>query len=201
LNKVAKTGAIKCRKARPLCPVLLVFSVLLAGCAPSPHDLAARGKNGELRRALEKNAAGLVAARDRKEKTPLHTAVSCENRAAMEMLVKHGADMNATDITGMTPLHVAAMLGRAEEAGWLLDHGARRDERDSFGDTPVHTAAVFGQGGVIEVLAARGAPLNAPNSAGKTPVMLARDNRRHRVVSLLENLLAERAAAAPGGGT
>ena len=197
---MALTGTLKNRAFRPSGPALLALAVLVAGCAPSPHDLIARGKNDELRRALEKDAPTVVAARDRKEKTPLHAAVSCENREAMEMLVKHGADLHAADITGMTPLHVAAMLGRAAEAEWLLDHGARLDALDVFGDTPVHTAAVFGQGGVIQVLAPRGAALDRPNTAGKTPTMLAQDNRRPRVVSLIESLLAEHTANPGGGG-
>jgi ankyrin repeat protein len=178
---------------------LLALLVLLAGCAPSPHDLIARGRNDELRRALEKDATSVLAARDRKEKSPLHAAVSCENRVAMELLVERGADVNAADVTGMTPLHVAAMLGRAAEAEWLLDRGARLDARDSFGDTPLHTAAVFGQGGVLQILARRGAALDTPNTAGKTPFMLAHDNRQPRVAALIESLLADRAAAAPGG--
>ena len=194
------TGTITHRAIRSCGPALLALLAVLAGCAPSPHDLIARGKNDELRRALEQNAAKVAAARDRKEKTPLHAAVSCENRGAMEMLVEHGADINAADITGMTPLHVAAMLGRAAEADWLLEHGACMEARDSFGDTPVHTAAVFGQGGVLQVLAQRGAAVDTANTAGKTPIMLARDNRQPRVVALIESLLAGRAAtAAPGG--
>jgi ankyrin repeat protein len=177
-----------------------VLLAVLAGCAPSPHDLVARGKNDALRAALERDAAVVVSSRDRKEKTPLHAAVSWENRAAMEMLAKSGADINAGDITGMTPLHVSAMLGRAAEAEWLIDHGARMDARDSFGDTPVHTAAVFGQGGVLQVLARRGAALDTANTAGRTPGMLAHDNRHDRVVSLIDGLLADRAASAPAGG-
>ena len=192
-------GATRLGHSGVCVPALFVLLAVLAGCAPSPHDLVARGKNDELRRALEKDAARTVSARDRKEKTPLHAAVSCENSTAMELLAAHGADLNAADITGMTPLHVAAMLGRATEAEWLLDHGARMDARDTFGDTPVHTAAVFGQGGVLQVLAQRGAALDTPNNAGKTPIMLARDNRQPRVVALIESLLAGRAAAPSGG--
>ncbi len=196
---MAEAGTTTYWAIRSFRPALLALLVLLAGCAPSPHDMIARAQNDKLRLALEKDAAHVVSARDRKEKTPLHAAVSCENRAAMEMLVEHGADINATDITGMTPLHVAAMLGREAEAQWLLDHGARRDERDIFGDTPVHTAAVFGQGGVIQVLVQRGAPLTTANKEGKTPIMLAHDNRRPRVVALIESLLAAPAPAAGGG--
>ena len=197
---MAEPGTTTYWAVRSFSQALLAFLAILAGCAPSPHDLVARGKNDELRQALEKNATRVVTARDRKEKTPLHAAVSCENRVAMEMLVEHGADLNATDITGMTPLHVAAMLGRASEAEWLLDHGARLDALDSFGDTPVHTAAVFGQGGVLQILVQRDAALDTPNKAGKTPIMLARDNRRPRVVSLVESLLASRSPAPVGGG-
>lgn len=189
-----------CRISRLCSPALLLLLAVLPGCAPSPHDLVARGKNDELRRVLEKDAAATVAARDRKEKTALHAAVSSENRPSMEMLAEHGADINAIDTTGMTPLHVAAMLGRAAEAEWLLDHGARVEARDAFGDTPAHTAAVFGQGGVLQVLVQRGAALEVPNSAGKTPIVLARDNRQERVVSLIESLQAGRASTAPGGG-
>ncbi len=189
-----------CRTTRSCSPVLLLLLAALAGCAPSPHDLVACGKNDELRRVLEKDPAAAVSARDRKGKTPLHAAVSGENRPAMEMLVEHGADLNARDITGMTPLHVAAMLGRAAEAQWLVDHGADPDLRDDFGDTPAHTAAVFGQGGVIQILVARGAALDTKNSAGKTPLALARDNRQERVVALLENIQANPASAASAGG-
>jgi ankyrin repeat protein len=189
-----------CRITRLCSPALLLLLAVLPGCAPSPHDLVARSKNDGLRSLLDKDPADAVAARDRKGKTALHAAVSSENRAAMEMLAEHGADMNAKDVTGMTPLHVAAMLGRAVEAEWLLDHGALIEARDAFGDTPAHTAAVFGQGGVLQVLVQRGASLDIQNNAGKTPLVLARDNRQERVVSLIESIQAGRASTAPGGG-
>ncbi len=167
----------------PVLGVVLAF----AGCAPSPHDCAARGENTLLEQVLEKCPGGGNAL-DRKKKTPLHIAVGANNLEAMALLVAHGGDLDAADITGMTPLHVAAMLGRVDAAAWLLDHGAARDSADLFGDTPLHTAAVFGQGGVARLLVQRGASLDGRNKDGKTPRELAVEHRHDRVRALLDRL-------------
>ncbi len=173
-------------KTAVLLPVLAAL-LALSGCAPSPHDCAARGENALLERVLERNPDG-VNSLDRKRKTPLHIAVGANNLEAMALLAARGADLGAKDITGMTPLHVAAMLGRVDAAVWLLDHGAAPETADHFGDTPLHTAAVFGQGGVARLLAVRGADLNARDRDGKTPRDLAVENRHDRVRALLDRL-------------
>ena len=42
----------------------------------------------------------------------------------MELLVKHGADVNSRDAEGFTPLHVAAIHGKIQIVKKLLDLGA-----------------------------------------------------------------------------
>jgi len=93
------------------------------GCAPSIHDAIARGNINAVHKLLNENP-DLVNARDGKQKTPLHCAVTYKQREVMELLIEKGAAIGARDITGMTPLHVAAMLGRRDEAELLLQHGA-----------------------------------------------------------------------------
>jgi ankyrin repeat protein len=155
----------------------------LAACAPSPHDLIGRGEVEKLA-ALLQEQPGAIEARNELGKTPLFYAVRYERRDAAELLLEHGADINAQDNTGMTPLHTAT-LGRRETAEWLLARGADATIRDHFGDTPAHLAAIFGSG-VITVLAQHGAPLDTPNHAGLTPLQLARKHRQQKMVAYLE---------------
>ena len=41
-----------------------------------------------------------------------------------ELLVKHGADVNAMDLWQFTPLHEASYKGKMEVCSFLLSHGA-----------------------------------------------------------------------------
>lgn len=162
---------------------------VLAGCAPSPHDLIGRNDLEGLKARIASDAA-LLEDRNRLGKTPLHYAVHYKRLDAMAYLVDAGADINAQDGTGMTPLHVAAMLGRRDEARWLLEHGADPALLDSFGDNPAHTAAIFGMGGVMQLLRDAGCDLRAENAAGLTPLALARKHKQDRVAAHLEKLLS-----------
>lgn len=165
-----------------------ILSLLcLAACTPSIHDVVASGDRAKLEAMLGERPA-LVGDLNALDKTPLHYAVSYKNMAAMELLVAHGADLDAADATGMTPLHVAAMFGRKEEAAWLLAHGAALEPRDAFGDTPVHTAAIF-HGGLIGLLHQQGAALGIQNEAGLTPLEAARHYRNGKAASYIEKLL------------
>ena len=180
-------------RMRPREKFVRAFAMLLAAglassCSPSPHDLIARGDQESLASLLE-SRPDAVNDRNRLDKTALHYAVSYKREEALDLLVRHGADLHARDVTGMTPLHVAAMLGRRDEALWLLEHGADPEIRDDFGDTPMHTAALFGAGGVIQVLHRSGASLQTKNNDGLRPLALAAKHKQERVVKFLQSLL------------
>jgi ankyrin repeat protein len=166
---------------------LLLLFLAGPGCAPSIHDCVARGSMEAVKEMLDRNPA-LVHARDGKQKTPLHSAVTYKKIEAMEYLLEKGADLAARDVTGMTPLHVAAMLGRLDEAKWLLDHGANPKIMDDYGDMPIHTAAVFGHGQIIGLLVRAGMDPDIPNREGQTPAEIAHAYRQERVVSYLAHL-------------
>ncbi|HEY7390987.1 MAG TPA: ankyrin repeat domain-containing protein [Bryobacteraceae bacterium] len=82
------------------------------------------------------------------------------NREIMDLLLAHGADVNAqvTDTQtyslrisrapsateGMTALHVAAQAGRVDEIHYLLEKGARTDLADSNGHKPIDLVGTGG---------------------------------------------------------
>ncbi|MFN7977816.1 MAG: ankyrin repeat domain-containing protein [Vicinamibacterales bacterium] len=60
--------------------------------------------------------------------TPLHLAAQRWDIAMADLLVTHGADVNARRLDGATPHTVAALQGNVDVANWLLENGAA-DER------------------------------------------------------------------------
>ena len=68
-------------------------------------------------------------------KTPLHIAVERGYKDIAELLIKHGADVNAKDRYGETPLHYAARVGRRDIAELLIKHGANVNAKDMYSKT------------------------------------------------------------------
>jgi ankyrin repeat protein len=58
--------------------------------------------------------------------TPLHYAASWGRNQAMEILLKHGADISAKNKSGQTPLAAAVASEQKEAATILKEHGAAR---------------------------------------------------------------------------
>jgi uncharacterized protein len=108
------------------------------------------------------------------------------NNEIMDLLLAHGADVNAqvtgtktyslrisrapSSTEGMTALHVAAQRGRADEVRYLLGKGARTDLADSNGRKPIDLAAAAGTpapaaGGVVTA-----AEIRSPSAANAAEV-------------------------------
>ncbi len=71
--------------------------------------------------------------RDSEGNTALHRVVTLEEEELVELLLEHGADVNARGDGGARPLHCA---GTTEIARLLLEHGARADVPDDEGRLP-----------------------------------------------------------------
>ncbi|HEX6998384.1 MAG TPA: ankyrin repeat domain-containing protein [Gammaproteobacteria bacterium] len=56
---------------------------------------------------------------------PLHVAAQRMDLATVELLVRHGADVQQRRADGRTAHAIAALNGNADIARWLLEHGAR----------------------------------------------------------------------------
>jgi ankyrin repeat protein len=66
--------------------------------------------------------------------TPLHVASSGGRFAIVQVLLNHGADVNARQ-RGWTPLHLATWMGHPKVAQLLLEHGADVDFKYPCGET------------------------------------------------------------------
>ena len=71
---------------------------------------------------------------------PLHSACSISHYGLAELLLRHGADVNATQQGGFTPLHAAASQRQPALVMLLLQHGANPDAKTENGDTPISLA-------------------------------------------------------------
>jgi ankyrin repeat protein len=106
--------------------------------------------------------------------TPLHWAVHRDDVAAVERLLKTGADSNATNRYGVTPLSLAGTNGNVRAVELLLDAGADPNKALPGGETPLMTASRTGRVEAIKALIAHGAKVNAKESRrGQTALMWA----------------------------
>ena len=70
--------------------------------------------------------------------TALHLASTSGYYDSVEMLIKHGADVNVLADGNVSALHVAAASGNVRVAKMLLKHGAKINARDEDQVTPLH---------------------------------------------------------------
>ena len=70
--------------------------------------------------------------------TPLCWAALGGHTGIVELLIQHGASLDARNRDGATALHGAAFLGRAKTAELLLENGADPDVRNHRGETPMN---------------------------------------------------------------
>ena len=96
----------------------------------------------------------------------------------MNLLVKHGAEINARNSAGETPLHM--MIRRAppahpHNASHFLGFEPDIRAKTNNGQTPLHYAAQWGGLEIVKMLLARGAEpdLSAKDDDGRTPLALA----------------------------
>ena len=131
--------------------------------------------------------------------TPLHVTAGGERDCPelCEMLLKHGAIVNAVDEDKNQPLHLACRRGHTENGIVLLSHRADVSTKDRGGQLPLqlisqfvlrssrgihkdgnsalHIAARWGRAGTIKLLLGCGATTNVINKHGQTPLHTVAD--------------------------
>jgi len=143
------------------------------------------GKTDAVKRLMPTDA---VNARDPHDGyTPLHVAIRQESAEIAELLLAHGADVNAKDKYGDTPLHTACHGRPIELVRILLKHGADVNAKSTTGHTPLHFAAFDTYGTeVASLLLTHGAEVNAKlKDDGSTPLDIAVTDRRGGMADLL----------------
>jgi len=110
--------------------------------------------------------------------TPLHLAGHFRQTAVIDVLLAHGADVNAVsrNADANAPLHAAAAGGADTTVmRQLVAAGARVNHRQSGGYTALHEVAAIGNADVARLLLDAGGEPEARNTEGRTPGELARE--------------------------
>nr|XP_034329711.1 fibronectin type 3 and ankyrin repeat domains 1 protein isoform X1 [Crassostrea gigas] len=103
----------------------------------------------------------------------------------MEILIRHGADVNAKNDSGKTALMLACFAGQFDAVKLLRSHGARYDDYDRGGSTPIHWAVDGGNVRLIEWIIKDGADVNLrDHSHGWTPLIRCASVNGNRNVAL-----------------
>jgi len=87
-------------------------TVLASGWGKDPPD----NKRREVRARVDAKYPT-----ETKDKTALHVACEVSEEPIIELLVKHGADVNVLDADGFSPLHLAAIHGNMQVVKKLVD--------------------------------------------------------------------------------
>lgn len=104
----------------------------LAAAFGTPLSVAALVFRGARVDAVSQNA---------QKNQPLHAALALgKNPSAIELLVAHGADVNATQAGGFTAIFSAAAANRIDLAEMLMEHGANPHHASDEGKTPADFA-------------------------------------------------------------
>jgi ankyrin repeat protein len=96
-----------------------------------------------------------------KGRTPLMEAAMGQHLAAMRLLVRLGADVNAVSKNRTTALYMAARKGHTDAVTFLLDSGANYTIRPYDGLTLLQAVVESGNVELFHALAARGAHVHA----------------------------------------
>jgi ankyrin repeat protein len=121
--------------------------------------------------------------------TPLLRAAKAMDAPAIDLLLKHGANINLPNTRGMTPIVAAAGVGSvdADTRGWYTTEDVQQRSIASIdlllkaggdinatepqrGQTLLHGAAFWGWNEVVKYLVDHGAKLDAKDNRGFTPI-------------------------------
>jgi uncharacterized protein len=89
---------------------------------------------------LNKGADPNIASNNPYKVTPLHSACAIYNYDIADLLLTHGANVNAKQMQGVTPLHSAAHHGQTKLSTLLIEHGADVNAKMDNGNTPLFMA-------------------------------------------------------------
>ena len=168
------------RRAFGIVVTVIALGAWLQAAGPAPVADAAR-----LRDAGDQGVASARSA-EATSKAPVAEATMKRDTAAVQALLKSGADVNAAQGDGMTALHWAARNGDLDLAQMLLYAGANVKAATRLGGyTPLLMAADQGHAAVIAALVAGGADVKAANALGTTPLMLAAASGNPQAVTIL----------------
>lgn len=114
-----------------------------------------------------------IYSRNEHGETQLHLAKTIEET---ELLIKHGADVNARDYCCITPLHWAVTI---EQTELLIKNGADVNATSIDYETPLHFTKTTQQ---TILLIKHGADVNAISVQGRNPLFFANSEEHKKIL-------------------
>jgi ankyrin repeat protein len=153
--------------------------------------MACRLGDEEEVRYLLRDVPWLSMVPDATNTTPMHVAALKGHTSIVHILIRHKADVNAQNSSGMTPLHAAAMGGHLECVRLLLNNGSAIDLKDCRGNTPLFLAVWDGHIDVVKLLIDRGADMHLETDNGEDALARAAQHGHIEIEELLNNHAAK----------
>jgi uncharacterized protein len=116
----------------------------------------------------------------------IHVAVNENCGEILELLLEHGANIEARDNCGYTALALAVVMRTTKIVQLLLQNGADTTSQSKEGETPLHLAAMGDYDGVVQLLLDFGADLSLKDRYGRTAAHLADLAGDDKTVQLLQ---------------
>lgn len=111
---------------------------------------------------------------DGDRRQPLHLACLNGHKDIADLLLKRGADIEATQFTGATPLNDACWKGHKAVVELLLSKNANTQVVDAYEWSPIRTAAEFNREDIVEILLKKNpANINKSDTNRETPLHAA----------------------------
>ncbi|XP_074878228.1 ankyrin repeat domain-containing protein 26-like [Buteo buteo] len=118
------------------------------------HVACADGHVDVVRRRVQENCRLNLAGHFKR--SPLTTAVQCQQEKRVALLLQHGADPNLADADGNTALHPAVVSPNTTVAGLLLERNANINAQNREGYTPPNLAVSKHDEEMVEFLHKKG---------------------------------------------
>lgn len=106
---------------------------------------------------------------------------------AVQFLIEHGANIEATDHEQSTSLFIACQKGYNQIALFLINKGANLEHKNKHGDTPLTIATWNNKFTVVKLLLDAGADLNSTNFRNKSALYLAREKNLPEIAKLIKS--------------
>lgn len=105
----------------------------------------------------------------------------------VELLIRKGASVNASNANHLTPLHVASEAGHVDLIELLLKYNAKMNVLDSTRQSPLHRAVLANQQNSCQVLLSYGVDITLVNHQGHTAEQIAANNGNESLQTLIAN--------------
>ena len=155
--------------------------------------LAVASRNGHLPTVRILVKAGAPIDEKWEGSIPLLHATSEGHTEIVELFLRHGTDVNASNVSGATPLHVACQKRYSHIVNVILSlsKNVAVDTLDGAGFTALHLASERGYQEIVKLVLAHGVNVNKADRSGCTPLLLASRERHCEVVQLLLDRVAK----------